>query len=116
MSPFVFLLVPALACLLFALMLFGASRRAARQRRYAGAGLRVVAMFAFLAAAVGLGVLAAALYHYLRLDGETRVAEIALRKFEPQRWSARLETADGQDRSFELRGVEWEVDARLVRW
>lgn len=116
MSPFVFLLIPALGCALFALVLFSASRRCLRQRRYGGAGLRVLAMFAFLAAALGLGLLATALYHYFRLEGETRVAEIALRKIEPQRWSARLETADGQHRSYELRGDEWQLDARLVRW
>src|SRR5687768_7954033 len=116
MSPFLFLLIPALACALFALILFGTTRRAWRQRRYGGAGLRVLFSLAFLAAALGLGLLATALYHYFRLESETRVAEIALRKIEPQRWSARLETADGQHRSYELRGDEWQLDARLVRW
>jgi hypothetical protein len=116
MSPFLFLLIPALACALFALIFLGASRRCLRERRYAGAGLRTLMMFVFVGAALGLGVLAAALYHYLQLEGETRVAEIAIRQIEPQRWSARLETADGQHRSYELRGDEWQIDARLVRW
>ena len=116
MTPFLFLLIPALACAVFALAFFGASRRCLRQRRYGGAGLRVLFLLGFLAAALGLGLMAAALYHYFRLDGETRVAEIALRQIEPQRWSARLETADGQHRSYELRGDEWQLDARLIRW
>lgn len=116
MSPFVFLLVPALACALFALIFFGGLRRCLRQRRYGGAGLRVLLAMAFLTAALGLGALATALYHYFRLEGETRVAEIVLRQVEPQRFSARLETADGQHRSYELRGDEWQLDARLVRW
>ncbi len=116
MSPFQFLLIPALACALFALLFLGSMRRCARQRRYGGAGLRGLFVLAFLIAALGLGALCAAIYHYFALDGETHVAEIGLRQIEPQRWSARLETPDGQHRTFELRGDEWQLDARLIRW
>ena len=116
MSPFLFLLIPALACALFALIFFGGLRRCMRQRRYGGAGLRVLLVSGFLLAALGLGALATALYHYFLLEGETRVAQITLRQVEPQRWSARLETPDGQHRSYELRGDEWQLDARLIRW
>lgn len=116
MSPFLFVLIPALACAVFALIFLAASRRCLRERRYGGAGLRMLFLLAFLVAAIGLGALAAALYHYFSLEGETRVGEIAIRQIEPQRWSARLETADGQHRSYELRGDEWQLDARLVRW
>lgn len=116
MSPFLFLLIPALACALFALIFFGGLRRCLRQRRYGGAGLRVLLVAAFFTAALALGLLASALYHYFRLEGETRVATIALREVEPQRFSARLETPDGQHRSYDLRGDEWQLDARLVRW
>jgi hypothetical protein len=116
MSPFLFLLIPALACALFALIFLSGLRRCLRRRRYGGAGLRALLVLGFLVAALGLGALAAALFHYFRLEGETRVAEIALRQIEPQRWSARLETPDGQHRSYELRGDEWQLDARLVRW
>lgn len=116
MSPFVFLLIPALACALFALIFFGGLRRCLRERRYGGAGVRTLLVLAFVTGALGLGALATALYHYFRLEGETRVAQIVLRQVEPQRFSARLETPDGQHRSYELRGDEWQLDARLVRW
>jgi hypothetical protein len=116
MSPFLFLLIPALACVVFALILFSGSRRCMRQRRYGGAGLRVILLFAFALAAIGLGALSAALYHYLHLDGETEVAQIALRQVGTQHWSARLETPDGRHRTFELNGDEWQLDARVVRW
>lgn len=116
MSPFLFLLIPALACLLFVLIFGGGLRRSLRQRRYFGALMRLLLFGVFLAVGLGLGLLSAALFHYLQLEGDTRVATIALRQLEPQRWSARLETADGQHRTFELRGDEWQLDARLVRW
>lgn len=116
MSPFLFLLIPALACALFALIFFAGLRRCLHQRRYGGAGLRTLLVLGFALAALALGALATALFHYFRLERETTVATVILRQVEPQRFSARLETPDGLHRSFELRGDEWQLDARLVRW
>ena len=116
MSPFWFVLIPALACALFALIFLGGMRRCARKRRYGSAGLRFVLMIGFALAAIGLVALAAALYHYLELEGETQVATIALRQVEPQRYSATLTTADGRTRNFEIAGDEWQLDARVIRW
>jgi len=116
MSPFLFLLVPAVACLGLALIFLGGARRCLRRRRYGGAGLRVLLLAAFLLAAIGLGALSAALFHYFRLDGETEVAQLAVRQVEPQRYSLRLDTPDGLHSSFEVRGDEWQLDARVIRW
>lgn len=116
MSPYWFVLIPALACALFALIFLGGMRKCARQRRYGGAGLRFVLLAGFALAALGLFALAAALYHYLALDGETQVATLALRQVEPQRYSATLKTPDGGVRTFEIAGDEWQLDARVVRW
>ena len=116
MSPFWFVLIPALACALFALIFLGGMRKCARKRRYGGAGLRFVLVIGFALAAIGLAALAAALYHYLELAGETQVATIALREVEPQRYSATLKTADGDVRTFEIAGDEWQLDARVIRW
>lgn len=116
MTPFLFLLIPAVACLLFALIVGGGLRRSLHQHRWGGAMLRTLMLGSFLALGLALLLLAGALFHFLELAGEEPVATIALRQVEPQRWSARLETADGQHRSFELRGDEWQLDARVIRW
>ena len=116
MSPFVFLLIPALACLLFALIFGGGLRRSLKQRRWFGALVRIGLLGLFLAVGLGLALLAGALFHYLELAGDTRVATLSLRQVEPQRYSVRLETPDGTHRSFELRGDEWQLDARVIRW
>jgi hypothetical protein len=116
MSPFLFLLIPALGCAIFALVFLGGMRRCVRERRIGGAGARLVLVLGFTLMAAGLGALSAALFHYLGLSGETRVAEISLRQIEPQRWSARLTDAVGRHRSVELRGDEWQLDARVIRW
>jgi hypothetical protein len=116
MSPFLFLLIPALGCAIFALVFLGGMRRCVRERRVGGAGVRLILVLGFVLMALGLGALSAALFNYLSLTGETRVAEISLRQVEPQRWSARLQSPDGQHRSVELRGDEWQLDARVIRW
>lgn len=116
MSPFWFVLIPALACALFALVFLGGMRKCTRQRRYGGAGLRFILVVGFALAAIGLAALSAALYHYLELDGETSVATLALRQMEPQRYTATLRTADGSVRTFELAGDEWQLDARVIKW
>jgi hypothetical protein len=116
MTPFLLLLIPALACLLFALILMAGIRAALRRRKLGGALLRLLLGTSFLTSGLALLLLAGALYHFAELGREQRVASIALRQLEPQRWSARLETADGQHRSFELRGDEWQLDARVIRW
>jgi hypothetical protein len=116
MSPFLLLLIPALACLLFALIFGVGLRGALRQRRIGGALLRLLLLFCFLTSGLSLLLLAGALYHFAELGREAHVASIGLRQIEPQRWSARLETPDGQHRTLELRGDEWQLDARVIRW
>ena len=116
MSPFLLLLIPALACLLFALIFGVGLRGAMRRRRLGGTLLRLLLLASFLTSGLALLLLAGALYHFAELGREAHVASIALRQIEPQRWSARLETPDGQHRTLELRGDEWQLDARVIRW
>ena len=61
MSPFLFLLIPALGCLLFALIFGSGVRRAWRQRRRFGALLRLSLCLAFLLAGLGLALLGGAI-------------------------------------------------------
>lgn len=116
MTPFLFLLIPAVACLLFAVIFGGGLRRSLRQRRWFGAFWRLGVFAVFLVAGLALGLLAGALFHYIEIGTNERVASLSLRQLAPQHYAARLEGADGQHRSFELRGDEWQLDARLIRW
>jgi hypothetical protein len=116
MSPFVFLLIPAVACLLFALICGAGLRRSLRQRRWFGALLRLGLFAGFLGVGLAVALLAAALFHYLEIGGDERVATLTVRQLAPQHYAVRLDRADGQHRSVELRGDEWQLDARLIRW
>ncbi len=116
MSPSLFVLIPALACAIFALIfLVGAWRR--RHRRAAlGAGVRVLLAMGFGLAALGLIGLGLSIRYYLALEGEVTVAELAFSEIAPQRFQARITTADGREQRVELAGDEWQLDARVISW
>lgn len=116
MTPFVMLLIPTLVCALLALVFALGLRRCLRQRQWLGASWRLGAFALLLTTTLSLGLLAGALFHYLTFGADEHVATLSLRQLEPQHYAVRLESADGQHRSFELRGDEWQLDARLIRW
>ncbi|MCB1845470.1 MAG: hypothetical protein KDI09_21050 [Halioglobus sp.] len=55
-------------------------------------------------------------YSYERLTSEQKIASIQFRATAPDTYQARLMIAGTADRSFELRGNEWQIDARLINW
>lgn len=115
MSPSLFVLIPAFACALMALLLCSAAWR--RRRRAAlGSGLRLLLALGFAAAALGLIGLGLSIHHYLLLEGEVTVAELAFRELAPQRFEVRLTTADSRTRTLELAGDQWQLDARVLSW
>ena len=88
-----------------------------RKRRWAAAtrnGFFGLLLLAF--AGLILGV-AANLYTYSRLTYEQEVADISFRQIAPMHYAAQLTLLDTKrERSFEIRGGEWQVDARIVKW
>lgn len=74
--------------------------------------------FALLAAAsvgiVGLGSLN--LYTYQRFASESPVAQIRFTQTGPRSFSVTMNTADGAVRQFALRGDEWQLDVRMIKW
>lgn len=57
------------------------------------------------------------IHNYQRLSYEAVVAEIHFSRLGPGLYRAELELAGTDDRQqFELRGDEWQLDARLIKW
>ena len=79
----------------------------------------VYLVFAALVATLGVigGMLAASLHTYSRLTHEEEAARVVLRELGPQRYELMLvrRGAAGTQR-FELRGDEWQIDARVMKW
>jgi len=63
------------------------------------------------------GMLAASLHTYSRLTHEEEAARAVLRELGPQRYELLLvRTRAGPTERYELRGDEWQIDARVMKW
>jgi hypothetical protein len=116
MSPYLLILLPGLLLLLLALFELRVCGRHLHHRHMGRAATHGLMGCCLLLAALLLAVIAASIYHYQRLSEEEIVARLTLRELEPQRFAARLETATGDHRSFEVHGDQWQLDARVLRW
>jgi hypothetical protein len=61
-------------------------------------------------------LLAFSYYGYDRLVAEQQVSRIEFSESAPGEYTARVMINGKQDRFFELRGDEWQMDARVVTW
>lgn len=95
--------------------LFVAHRHWRARRRFAavvrGAWMLVFAALALLTAGLGL-----ALRGYRLLTAEEPVATLVARKTAPQQFALRIDFPDGSHQSAALRGDEWQLDARVIKW
>ncbi len=71
---------------------------------------------AFILLAIGLGLIAWDVISYDELLDEMSVATISFDQIEEQRYQAVLVSSKGTSHSFELKGDQWQLDARIFRW
>ncbi len=114
-------LIPALAATgvvaaLLALAFAVSCVRHARARRHFRAAHRSVwtLLFALLALLAGSGALM--LRGYRLLTQETVVATIGARELAPQQFAVTADFPDGKQATGTLRGDEWQLDARVIKW
>ena len=93
-----------------------ASRRHWRARRRGRALHRGLWMLVFLFLGLLGGLLGTALIGYHRLAGEVPVAALSARQVGAQNFVVRVDFPDGSHQSAELRGDEWQLDARVIKW
>lgn len=87
------------------------------QRRWLTGGTQCLAGLALLLSAGMALLMALTLHTYQRLTHENTVAEIAFRQSGPRAFHAILTpTGDATTQSLELRGDEWQLDARVLKW
>lgn len=99
------------------LVFIGLAVSRTRRRRFAAAGAHGIAGCCLLLAGGALVAVAFNLHTYQRLTHEQSVAEIAFRQFEPNAYGATLSTAGGGEiKRFVIRGDEWQIDARVLKW
>lgn len=79
----------------------------------------------FLRGLLGLGLLLLAglialvaydVYSYKQILQEQSIATLSFEEIEPQYFDVRLVDKSGQEERFKLRGDQWQLDARIVKW
>ena len=103
-------------CALFGVLFFIAAIRRLRRRRVLGGMAHgAAALIFFLAAACAL-LIGTNLRSYQRLSYEQPAGELQFTKQGDRQFEAHLSYPDGERASFPLRGDEWQVDARVLKW
>jgi hypothetical protein len=116
LDPQALILGVALAGALLALPLLVAGlRRLARLKLVRGAMFLLVAGIVLLAVA-GAGLVAANLFTYARLTHEQEAARLTSRQLGERHFAVSLQAKNAPAKHFELRGDEWQIDARVLKW
>src|SRR5271155_4525448 len=105
-----------IVCALLGLLFLIASVRRLASRRVMGGmahGATGLILFAMAALTVLIG---SNLRTYQRLSYEQPAGELQLSRTGERQFNAALSYPNGERANFELRGDEWQVDARLLKW
>jgi len=97
------------------LLLFAAVRRLRRRRVFGGVLAGATALVLLLLSACA-ALIAVNLVTYQRLSFEQPAGELQLGRSGPREYSAVLTYPGGERATFALRGDEWQVDARVLKW
>ncbi|HVB47325.1 MAG TPA: hypothetical protein VNF69_02950 [Burkholderiales bacterium] len=115
-SPQALLVGFALLGVVLALPLEIAAVRRLRRAQLARGTLLLLFGAAVLLLGVLAALVAASLHSYSRLTHEQEAARVALRRLGPQDFALTLQTPGAAPHHYELRGDEWQIDARVLKW
>jgi hypothetical protein len=103
-------------CALFGVLFFIASIRRLRRRRVLGGMAHGAAALIFFLAGACVLLIGTNLRSYQRLAYEQPAGELQFTKQGDRQFDAHLSYPDGERASFPLRGDEWQIDARVLKW
>ena len=103
-------------CALLGLLFFIAAVRRLRRRRVMRGMAHGAAALIFLLAAVCAVLIGTNLRSYQRLSYEQPAGELQLSRVGDRQFDAVLSYPDGERANFPLRGDEWQIDARVLKW
>jgi hypothetical protein len=69
-----------------------------------------------LALAAGMALVAMNLYTYARLTHEQEAARVSMRQLGERHYVISVQAKQTPPRHYELRGDEWQIDARVLKW
>lgn len=92
-----------------------ALRRLIKLRVVGGAFYFLLGAF-FILLGVAAGLVAASLHGYKRLTHEQLAAKVTLRQLGEREYALTLEAPGSAARHYDIRGDEWQIDARVLKW
>jgi hypothetical protein len=98
------------------ILFFMAALRNVRRRRMTGAFIHGIAGILVLVAAIAAVVITINLRSYQRLTSEQSAGELQFTRLGYHQFNGVFTFPDGESAEFALRGDEWQVDARLLKW
>jgi len=105
------IIVAVLGILLFLL----AIKRLWRRKLVTGSIQGLIGLL-LLSLAVLSGSVALNLYTYQQLTHEQAIAQLQLTKLEPKLFRAFITFPDNMTQTYDLRGDQWQLDARILKW
>ena len=116
LDPRLLILGFALLGVLIAVPFLVAALRRLRRFRLVGGTLYLLFAGVVLLLLAGAGLVAANLFTYARLTHEQEAARVTSRQLGQRHYAVSLQPANAPLRHFELRGDEWQIDARVLKW
>jgi len=115
-DPRTLLVVFATIGVVIALPLEVLALRRLRRVRIVGGAFYFLLGALFILLGVVAGLLAASLHGYKRLTQEQTAANVTLRQLGERQYALTLDVPGTAPRHFEVRGDEWQIDARVLKW
>ena len=106
----------ALVALLLPLPLFVASFRRLRELKLVRGTLYFLVAGIVLLAIGATGLVAMNLFTYARLTHEQEAARVTTRQLADRQFAVSVQTRDRPPRHYTVRGDEWQIDARVLKW
>jgi hypothetical protein len=106
----------ALLGVLLAFPLLLAAIRRLRRLKLAGGTLYLLLGGIVILGAAAAGLVAANLFTYARLTHEQEAARVTTRQIAERQFTVSLQAPDRPLRHYALRGDEWQIDARVLKW
>lgn len=111
----IYTLISVLLAVIAAYLLFKTGKFLLKNSWFLG-WLRGMIGIAFMCMAVVVGLAAWDLYSYKQIMSEQLVCNVSFQKLDEQHYIATLTDKEGQAKQYDLRGDQWQIDARIVKW
>ncbi len=116
MSPTTLLTAAIAACALCALLFLVQAMRCARARRAGATSMHALVTLVFVLAGLCVALVGGNLLTWTRLTHESPAAQLTFARTGDRAYDAVVAFADGRVEHFPMRGDEWQVDARVLKW